>query len=76
MWRRQTPCTPAELIHFLSNPSPRREPVHIACGPHLCRLEILAESEWDALAPEDRPPLAEQVDGLGWLVARSVGLMN
>ena len=49
--------------------SGRPAPVECVVGETLCRVRVLTEAQWEALAPERRPATAEYFPGLGWLVA-------
>ena len=44
-------------------------PLYCTDSPSLCRVRVLSDEEWNALPERDRPRRAEQVAGLGWVVA-------
>jgi hypothetical protein len=51
-------------------------PMHVLCGPMLCRLHVWSEFEWTALPDSERPIRSEHVDGLGWVGAIPVQCLN
>ena len=51
----------------------RPAPEYCTVGDMLCEVRIWTQEQWDA-ASRDRPPMkAEQVPGLGWVVAIPAG---
>lgn len=45
-------------------------------GGVLCRVRVWSREHWDALPEQDRPARAVYVEGLGWVVALPVGVVN
>jgi hypothetical protein len=48
----------------------------VLCGPFLCDLRVLTETEWAALPATERPHDCVYAPGLGWVCAVPSAIMN
>jgi hypothetical protein len=76
MQRSSSPSGKARTEFSIQRRSSEMPGVEVMCGAVLSRLHVFGEEECPQLKDHDRPPETIYAEGLGWVAAVRVEVMN